>query len=131
MHTKEYDLEIEYTKIIKDELNVKIVMIKPDLQSGVELNTEIGEELKQEGNYRELVRAMQDMRKKIGLTPSDAVSVTFETDENGKKLIQKFETEIKKMLKLRNELRAKVTADKWHDAATLEVASKEAMLETM
>jgi len=93
---KEYDLEKEYTKIIKDELNVKIVMIKPDLQEGVELNTEIGEELKQEGNYRELVRAMQDMRKKIGLTPSDVISVIFETDENGKKLIQKFENDMKK-----------------------------------
>ena len=40
-----------------------------------------------------------------------------------------FEKEIKKMLALRNELRAKVPADSWHDAATFEVLTKAAMLE--
>ena len=96
LRLKTYDLEKEYTKILKDELNVKIVMINPNLTEEVELNTEIGEELKQEGNYRELVRALQDMRKKIGLTPSDEISLAFETDELGKKLIEKFETDMKK-----------------------------------
>jgi isoleucyl-tRNA synthetase len=96
LRLKTYDLEKEYTKILKDELNVKIVMINPNLKDEVELNTEIGEELKQEGSYRELVRALQDMRKKIGLTPSDEISLVFETDEAGKKLIQKFETDMKK-----------------------------------
>jgi isoleucyl-tRNA synthetase len=86
----------EYQKIIKDELNVKEVEIDADLESVVELDREITDELKQEGDYRELVRALQDMRKKIGLTPSDVVAITFETNEEGKKLIQKFETDIKK-----------------------------------
>jgi hypothetical protein len=36
------------------------------------------------------------MRKKAGLTPSDIISLSIQTDENGQKLIQKFETEIKK-----------------------------------
>ena len=38
------------------------------------------------------------MRKKMGLTPSDVVSITFATDEQGKKLIQKFEPEMKKVV---------------------------------
>ena len=40
-----------------------------------------------------------------------------------------FEAEIKKMLKLRNELRAKISTEKLHDAATFEVASPETMQE--
>jgi len=36
------------------------------------------------------------MRKKFGFTPSDVVKLSFETNDEGKKLIQKFENEIKK-----------------------------------
>jgi len=86
----------EYQKIIKDELNVKEVEIDADLENAVELDREITDELKQEGNYRELVRVLQDLRKKLGLTPSDMVNIIFETDEEGKKLIQKFENDLKK-----------------------------------
>ena len=39
---------------------------------------------------------MQDMRKKMGLTPSDVVSLSFETNNVGKKLIQHFESDMKK-----------------------------------
>jgi len=42
------------------------------------------------------VRALQDIRKKMRLTPSDVVSITFETNEEGKKLIEKFEVDMKK-----------------------------------
>ena len=86
----------EYQKIIKEELNVKEVEIDADLKNIVELDRDITDELKQEGNYRELVRALQDMRKKMGLTPSDVVTITFETNEEGKKLVQKFEADMKK-----------------------------------
>jgi isoleucyl-tRNA synthetase len=86
----------EYQQIVKDELNVKEVEIDTDLESIVELDRDITDELRQEGNYRELVRALQDMRKKMGLTPSDRVSIIFETNETGKKLIQKFEADMKK-----------------------------------
>jgi RecA-family ATPase len=42
------------------------------------------------------VRALQDMRKKTGLTPSDVVNIVFETNETGRNLIQKFEKDVKK-----------------------------------
>ena len=79
--------------IVKDELNAKLVLFNQPVK---DIDTNITPELKQEGNYRELVRALQDMRKKIGLTPSDVVSLVFETDEEGRKLIQKFESDMKK-----------------------------------
>ena len=90
LQIKNYELGIEFTELIKDELNVKEISSDKNIETEVVLDAKITEELKQEGDYRELVRAMQDMRKKMGLTPSDVVSVVFETDEKGKKLIEKF-----------------------------------------
>ena len=88
----------EYLDLIKDELNVKEIIFDNSIQDEVELDINITEDLKQEGNYRELVRALQDMRKKLGLTPNDIVSLVFETNDVGKKLIQKFEADIKKVV---------------------------------
>ena len=81
----------EYDSIIKDELNVKEI-----ISGGLSLDTNITPALKQEGNYRELARALQDMRKKMGLTPSDVVTIAFETNDAGKILVDKFETDLKK-----------------------------------
>jgi isoleucyl-tRNA synthetase len=89
-------LSSEYIELIKDEVNIKEVKQDKNIENNIELDTKITEELKQEGNYRELARALQDMRKKMGLTPSDVVAITFETNETGKKLIQKFENDLKK-----------------------------------
>ncbi len=89
----------EYLEIIKDELNVKQVEYLVKIKMGITkivLDTHITRELKEEGGYRELVRGLQDMRKKMGLTPSDMVALTFETDVHGQKLIQKFESDMKK-----------------------------------
>jgi len=96
LEIKDFNLGKEYVELIKDELNVKEVKQNKNLESEVSLDLNITEELKQEGDYRELVRALQDMRKKIGLTPSDVVALTFETNDMGKELIQKFELDIKK-----------------------------------
>jgi isoleucyl-tRNA synthetase len=96
LRIKNYELGIEYTELIKEELNVKEIKQDKKLEKEVALDIKITLELKQEGDYRELARALQDMRKNMGLTPSDAVSVVFETDEKGKNLIQKFEADIKK-----------------------------------
>lgn len=93
---KNFDLGREYLELIRDELNVKEVKYNKNLETEVDLDINITEELKEEGNYRELVRGLQDMRKKIGLTPSDVVSLTFETSDAGKELIQKFEADMKK-----------------------------------
>jgi len=54
-------------KLIKEELNVKEVVLK--LGKGelkVKLDTEITPELKEEGETRELIRKIQDLRKKAG-----------------------------------------------------------------
>lgn len=62
-----------YQEIIKDELNVK-ALAKAE---SVSFDTTITPELKQEGEYRELVREVQELRKTEGLTPSDRISVVL------------------------------------------------------
>jgi len=95
---KNHKLSTEYSELIKDELNVKEISINPEIENDVLLDVELTGELKEEGSYRELVRAVQDMRKKAGLTPSNVISLTIETDNEGKKLIQKFKSEMKKTI---------------------------------
>lgn len=64
----------------------------------VELDTEITEDLKKEGQYRELLRAIQDIRKKKGLNPNDIITLIIGTDTNGQALINKFKTELMKVV---------------------------------
>lgn len=80
-----------FYEIIKDELNVKEI-----LSGSLALNTVISPELKAEGIARELMRAIQDMRKQKGLTPDDTISLVIGTNETGKEVVQKFESDIKK-----------------------------------
>ncbi|MFA5827688.1 MAG: class I tRNA ligase family protein, partial [Candidatus Paceibacterota bacterium] len=91
-----YELQIEYEEIIKDELNVKSLKYIKGEEKKVELDTNITEELKQEGNYRELVRAIQDIRKKNGLNPNDIVTLQISASTEGQELINKFKKELMK-----------------------------------
>ena len=95
---KNSKLKIEYLDLIKDELNVKEISAGKEFR----LITELTPELKEEGNYRELLRAIQDLRKKAGLKPSDVVLLSVETNEKGRNLIQKFEKDFKKTAQLKN-----------------------------
>jgi len=78
--------------LAKDELNVKAILFGEEMI----LDTKITPELKQEGNYRELVRAIQDMRKDAKLTPSDVITLTIGTSKEGEDLINKFKTDLLK-----------------------------------
>ncbi|OGJ01554.1 hypothetical protein A3G53_00010 [Candidatus Nomurabacteria bacterium RIFCSPLOWO2_12_FULL_44_11] len=87
-------LSSEYIELIKDELNVKQVVVGNEFK----LSTDLSHDLKQEGSYRGLLRAIQDLRKKMNLTPRDIISLVIETNDEGKKLIQKFEQDMKKVV---------------------------------
>ncbi len=94
LKVKSEKLKVEYYEILKDELNVKEIVQDAAIESEVELDTEITPELKREGEYRELVRAIQDTRKKQGLTPSDVITLTL--PENAKDTVAGFEGDLKK-----------------------------------
>ena len=86
----------EYIEILKDELNIKNIEFIKGEERNVELDTYITEELKQEGSYRELVRAIQDMRKKKGLNPSDVITLEIEAGVNEQEIINKFRNDLLK-----------------------------------
>jgi len=86
-----YELRIEYQEIIKDELNVKEIKFEKGEVLKVELDTNITEELKKEGQYRELLRGIQDARKKKGLNPNDVISLIIETNVSGQEFINSLE----------------------------------------
>jgi isoleucyl-tRNA synthetase len=62
-------LHQDLIELIRDELNVKNVITQKDAPIALDLH--IGTELRAEGFARELMRAVQDMRKEIGLEMGD------------------------------------------------------------
>lgn len=83
-------------KLIRDELNVKEVVFDDEIVNEVELDAKLTEELKEEGGLRELVRALQDMRKKAGLSPRQKIVLQIAVNPVVQKFLEKFEGEIKK-----------------------------------
>lgn len=84
-------LGAEYLELIKDEVNVKEIV-----EGGaIMLDTNITSELQKEGDFREFLRSVQELRKTENLSPSDLVALTI--PESTKNLIEGFEDELKKV----------------------------------
>ena len=88
--------------LIKDEVNVKEVVFGVDMQNEVELDSAITPELKKEGDLREFVRQIQDLRKKEGWKPSDVGVLTIQADDYLRSLIKESETFLKDKVGVRS-----------------------------
>ncbi len=97
-----YKLANQYLDILKDELNIKCFEFIESNEIKVELDTYITEELQTEGQYRELVRAIQDMRKKAGLNPNDIIGLEIATGVSAEVMINKFKNELLKAVGARD-----------------------------
>lgn len=77
-------LSKDIEEIIKDEINVKSIVwgVKTN-----KLDTKITKELEEEASTRDLVRKIQDERKKLGLSLSQKVNVVVEKIPENKKLV--------------------------------------------
>ena len=87
--TEKFSTEI--LEIIKDEINVKEIKFG----SEISLDTNLTPELKSEGLAREIIRGLQDIRKKENLNPSDRIEITVSTDQTIKKIFEDYEEMIK------------------------------------
>ena len=87
------ELATELQAIVAEELNVKEYHVHGET---VELHTKITPELKAEGDMRELVRAIQGMRKDAGLEPQNRIMLKVQTSDGGEALVNQFKTEIQK-----------------------------------
>jgi len=90
------ELEPEYAEVIAEEINVKEVKFDQGLNERIKLDVELTSELKSEGEVRELIRAIQEMRKKSGLEASDKIELLISTEESGQRLIDNFKEQITK-----------------------------------
>ncbi len=102
VNEKDFALADEFLALVKDELNVKRVE-KNSMNEKVLLDTEITKELRLEGLARELLRYIQDERKKQGLKPSEPASAKIHAPQDYLDALQAHEDYIKKQASL-NEL---------------------------
>lgn len=77
-------------ELIKEEVNVKEVIVGEKL----ELDLSITPELKEEGLARELIRQVQQMRKEMGLFPKNKTKIYFFAQENLERIVEKYKKEI-------------------------------------
>lgn len=83
--------------LIQDEVNVKEIVFDDKQEDVVLLDTNITEELKEEGTMRDFVRAVQEERKNKGLTIKDKISLVVNSDLVFKEIILKNKEKILKM----------------------------------
>ncbi len=88
-------------ELIKDEINVKKVLNDKSIQNEVDLDLVITPELKEEGIVRDIMRAIQDLRKEKNLKLGEEVSILIETSDEMKTLIEKNLAEISKLTSLK------------------------------
>ncbi|PIP27753.1 MAG: isoleucine--tRNA ligase, partial [Candidatus Moranbacteria bacterium CG23_combo_of_CG06-09_8_20_14_all_39_10] len=72
-----YEMQEDFMEIMKEEVNVKNVIIKIGSEKKVELNTEITPELKLEGQAREIIRFIQEMRKEAGYEVDNRIEARY------------------------------------------------------
>jgi isoleucyl-tRNA synthetase len=90
-------LSTEYLELIKDEINVKEVVLVDSKELTVELDVTMSPELKQEGLSREFIRQINAFRKEQKLSINDLVVIEYKTDSKLiAEMLEKFSEEIKK-----------------------------------
>jgi isoleucyl-tRNA synthetase len=98
---KGINLESKYLDIIGEVINVKRVTIEREEDSEfiVELNTNITPELKLEGIARNLIRHLNNIRKKLDLSTKNRIDLFLRTDDlEIIKALEKHKNKIKKMI---------------------------------
>lgn len=94
LRLKIQDLGVEYLDIIKDELNVKSVVVDKTLTEEIFLNITLTPELEEEGKIRDAIRTVQEWRKEKKLKPGE--KARYEVSEQDKEFFNKHANEIKK-----------------------------------
>lgn len=100
--TSESVLSEDLKQIICQEVNVKEVVEKKGNGLSVELDTTITDDLREEGEAREIIRSIQQERKKLGTTRSELVNVKIPNWP------AKFEDEIKRRTLVKEIIKADI-----------------------
>jgi isoleucyl-tRNA synthetase len=84
------ELSVELQQVVLEELNAKQYKVA----DVVAIDTVITPELQAEGDSRDFIRAVQDLRKKSGLEAQDDIVLTVQTSDGGQEMIEKFKKDI-------------------------------------
>ncbi len=95
-------IDNDLLNLIAEEVNIKEVVFDSKLKEKLELDTKITPLLKEEGIVREIIRNIQEMRKKANLKPKDKILVRFLGEGNLNKILQKNKEFIIKEAKVKN-----------------------------
>lgn len=100
------DFNDELKNILKDEINVKEILLDKNIGSDIKLDAKLTTDLQAEGTKNDLVRLIQDLRKENKLNPSDIITIFYQTgdqteDTNLQKIISKYFDEITKETNLK------------------------------
>ena len=103
LRIKNYELkkEKELLFILKEEVNVKEIIVDAKIKAEFELDTTITHELQEEGWLREFIRMIQDMRQDAKFEPKDVVALFVEAPEELRYVFQKNEKFFKKEINAR------------------------------
>ena len=91
---KKLPTTVELCEVLKDELNVKEVGEDTSQESELWLDTNLTEQLKEEGVVRDYIRAIQEWRKQQNMQMSDRPSHTLAVSAEDKKVIEKYKAQI-------------------------------------
>ncbi len=91
---RSHTLDDAFAEIIAEELNIKLVVFDPKQTDVAVLDTTLTAELEQEGLFRELLRAVQSMRKKAGMEPSDRAQLTIDATHEVQAALERFRDEL-------------------------------------
>ena len=89
--------EIELLNLVQEELNVKSIEIDSTITENVWLDFNIPTELKREGQGRELIRQVQDLRKEHKLKPDDLIVLYLISNDIGQEIVDVTKEVLKKV----------------------------------
>ncbi|MBO0686940.1 MAG: class I tRNA ligase family protein, partial [Candidatus Dormibacteraeota bacterium] len=84
--TLAHEFQADVAAIVREELNVKQVLVGDEFT----LDTELTDELRMEGMARDAVRCIQDQRKRGGLNIDDRIVLFHEGDEGWRRVFERF-----------------------------------------
>jgi len=92
-------LSDELRDLLAGEVNVKTIEYDPELKTPVVIDWTVTPELKEEGNIREVMRQIQELRKTANFTPADKITIFAQTEGDLKPAIEKHQQTIIKETK--------------------------------
>ncbi len=96
------DIAADLIPLIMAEVNVKQIMVSKNLEGEILLDTTVTEDLKQEGDFREFLRDVQEARKEAGLSVGEVVSLAVTANQSLQTIIEAHRATLTKIAQIKD-----------------------------